>query len=200
MSVVVYFVEEAEDPTARERGLSVIDAAGYLVQMSAVFVDCCTCAAPRTSRPAFQRALRRLRAGDTFIIEKLWGLGSTVGEVISTLQQLDARKISVVCLDYGIEDINSWREGAFLHALKLAQDLERFTRQARAREAATTARERGVRQGRPNSLSKAQQRKVLRGLKAGTSVAAIARSVNTSRQTVMRLRDACLAANSDRHL
>ncbi|MDR5741476.1 MULTISPECIES: recombinase family protein [unclassified Caballeronia] len=176
--------------SSHERALFDIDAAGYLVEMSAVFVEQCSCATPMGSRPAFQRALRRLQAGDTFITTKLWGLGNTIGEVISTLGHLESRQVSVVCLDYGNEDIGAGHGGAFLRALQLAQDLERFTRQIRAREAVSAARERGVAQGRPSSLSRAQQLEALKELKAGASVAEVARSLNTSRQTIMRLRDA----------
>jgi putative DNA-invertase from lambdoid prophage Rac len=194
LGIVVYVLDEAEGFPAHERALFDIDAAGYLVEMSAVFIEQCSCATPVASRPAFQRALRRLRAGDTFITTKLWGLGNTIGEVIATLEQLESRKVSVVCLDYGNEDISAGQGRAFLRALQLAQDLERFTRQIRAREAVSAARERGVPQGRPSSLSRTQQQDALKALKAGGSVAEVARTFSTSRQTIMRLRDAHLAA------
>ncbi|HHV7521722.1 TPA: helix-turn-helix domain-containing protein, partial [Burkholderia orbicola] len=44
--------------------------------------------------------------------------------------------------------------------------------------------------GRPSALSDEQRADVLRELDAGASVAALARRFGTSRQTIMRVRDA----------
>jgi putative DNA-invertase from lambdoid prophage Rac len=48
----------------------------------------------------------------------------------------------------------------------------------------------GKKLGRPASLTKAESAVVLQRLKAGESVAALAKEIGTSRQTVMRARDA----------
>ncbi len=51
------------------------------------------------------------------------------------------------------------------------------------------ARAAGKRFGRPPALSQEQRQTALEHLKAGNSVSAVAREFNTSRQTIMRLRD-----------
>ena len=43
--------------------------------------------------------------------------------------------------------------------------------------------------GRPNVLSDAQKIQAIQNLQAGKAVAAIARDLNVSRQTIMRVRD-----------
>jgi putative DNA-invertase from lambdoid prophage Rac len=190
MALVVYVFEESRGIPTHERDLFEIDAAGYFVDMSAVFVERCSCTTPVSSRLAFQRVLRRLQPGDTLITTQLSSLGNSIADVVATLDQLENRGIGVVCLAYGKEDLCTESGRGFVHALRLAEDLERVTRRSRAREAASAARERGITQGRPSSLSAMQQRQAMLALDAGLTVTEIARSLNTSRQTIMRLRNA----------
>lgn len=51
------------------------------------------------------------------------------------------------------------------------------------------ARAAGKRFGRPPALNREQQQAAREHLNAGASVSAVARELNTSRQTIMRLRD-----------
>lgn len=193
MALVVYVFEESRGIPTHERELFEIDAAGYFVDMSAVFVERSSCTAPASTRPAFQRALRRLQHGDTLITTRLWCLGNSVTDVVSTIDQLARRGIAVVCLAFGREDLCSAAGRSFLSALRLAEDLERVTRRSRAREAAIAAKERGIAQGRPSSLTPAQQQQAMIALATGVTVTEVARSLNTSRQTIMRLRNAHVA-------
>jgi putative DNA-invertase from lambdoid prophage Rac len=190
MAQLVYVFEESKETPTHERDLFDIDAAGFCVDMSAVYVEHGMCTLPAESRPAFQRALRRAQTGDTLVTTKLWSLGNSIGDVLATLRMLAKRQIGVVCLAYGMQDLCSGEAHGFTQALELADELERVARRSRARQAATSAKERGVTQGRPSSLTQAQQRQALMSLGAGLSVTEIARSLNTSRQTIMRLRDA----------
>ena len=190
MAIVVYVFEESRGIPTHERELFDIDAAGYFVDMSAVFVERTSCTTPMASRPAFQRVLRRLQSGDTLVTTRLWCLGSSVSDVVATIDLLTRRSIAAVCLAYGKLDLCSEQGQAFMSALRLAEDLERVARRSRAREAASAAKQRGVAQGRPSSLTPAQQRQAMLSLGAGLTVTEIARSLNTSRQTIMRLRNA----------
>ena len=190
MATVVYVFEESRGVPTHERDLFEIDAAGYFVDMSSVFVERCSCTTPASSRIAFQRVLRRLQTGDMLITTQLSSLGNSVADVVATIEQLGKRGIATVCLAYGRADLCSEAGRGFLQALRLAEELERVTRRSRAREAASAAKERGIAQGRPSSLTSAQQRQAMLALGAGITVTEIARSLNTSRQTIMRLRNA----------
>jgi putative DNA-invertase from lambdoid prophage Rac len=190
MALVVYVFEESKGVPTHEQDLFDIDSAGYIVDMSAVFVERSSCTTPAVQRTAFQRALRRVQPGDTLITTRLTNLGNSVSDVIMTLEMLAHRQISAVCLAYGKVDLSGEEGHTFVQALRLADDLERVTRRSRAREAASAAKEKGIAQGRPSSLSPAQQRQAMMSLGAGLSVTEIARTLNTSRQTIMRLRDA----------
>jgi putative DNA-invertase from lambdoid prophage Rac len=190
MALVVYVFEESKGVPTHERELFDIDAAGYIVDMSAVFVERSSCTTPAAQRTAFQRASRRLQQGDTLVTTRLASLGNSVADVLATLDMLRHRQIATICLAYGQEDLCGVAGQPFVKALELADDLERVTRRSRAREAASAAKERGIAQGRPSSLTPAQQHQAMSSLGAGMSVTEIARSLNTSRQTIMRLRDA----------
>jgi putative DNA-invertase from lambdoid prophage Rac len=196
MAQLVYVLEEGKDSLTHESELFDVDAAGFCVDMSAVYVEHGSCTQPAASRPVFQRALRRLQAGDTLVTTKLWALGNSVADVIATLGVLSQRQVATVCLAYGRDDLCADTSQRFVQALRLADELERVTRRNRARQAATLAKERGVAQGRPSSLTDAQQRQALMSLGAGLSVTEIARMLNTSRQTIMRLRDANRSAQA----
>jgi putative DNA-invertase from lambdoid prophage Rac len=197
MAQLVYVLEESRETPTHESELFDIDAAGFCVDMSAVYVEHGSCTQPAASRPAFQRALRRLQAGDTLVTTKLWSLGNSVADVIATLGMLAQRQVAAVCLAYGQDNLCADTAHGFVQALHLADELERVTRRSRARQAATSAKERGIAQGRPSSLTAAQQHHALMSLGAGLSVTEIARSLNTSRQTIMRLRDANRLAQAE---
>src|SRR5260370_1230061 len=62
MAFIVY-MNTGDDDSMRERDLFDIDAAGFLVDMSAVVADRCGIAVAAASRPALQRVLRRMAPG-----------------------------------------------------------------------------------------------------------------------------------------
>jgi putative DNA-invertase from lambdoid prophage Rac len=190
MAIVVYVLEESGDISTHDRDLFDIDAAGYVVDMSMVFVERGSCTVSALSRPAFQRALRRLHAGDTLITTKLWCLGNSVADANSTIGLLERRGIVMLCLAFGKFDLCSEEGRPYVEVLRLAEELERVMRRIRAHEAANVAKARGIAQGRPSSLSEAQQRQAMDSLDAGHTVTQIARMLSTSRQTIMRLRHA----------
>ena len=119
MALVVYVFEESRGVPTHERDLFVIDAAGYFVDMSAVFVERCSCTTPVSSRIAFQRVLRRLQSGDTLITTQLSSLGNSVADVVATVDQLEKRGIGAVCLAYGKEDLCSEAGRGFMQVWAL---------------------------------------------------------------------------------
>ncbi len=60
----------------------------------------------------------------------------------------------------------------------------------RTKSGIARARATGKQFGRPPSLDQAERKAVLKRLRAGVSVAEVAREFNTSRQTILRVRDA----------
>ena len=107
-----------------------------------------------------------------------------------TLTTLAGRGAHAICLDAGKTDLCASGDGSPIRMLQLAAELERDAKRARALDAAAIAKKDGTHQGRPASLSDSQRQQALKALAAGTTVTAIARVLSTSRQTIIRLRDA----------
>jgi putative DNA-invertase from lambdoid prophage Rac len=196
MAYIVY-MNTGDDDTVRERDLFDIDAAGFLVDMSGVVADACGIAAPAAARPALQRVLRRVTAGDTMLIARLHYLGNSIGDVVSTLKMLAHRGVDVVCLEYGRTSLTASGSDSPMRALEIAVEVERLAKRARALEAAAAAKRLGLPQGRPASLTDSQRNQALRALAAGKTVTAVAQTFNTSRQTIIRLRNAHAREQSD---
>ena len=189
MTLIVY-INTGGNPDVRDNDLFEIDAAGFLVDMGSVLVDQCSHAASAASRPALQRAIRRLKPGDTLVIARLGYLGSSISDAVSTLTTLAARQAHAICLDAGKTDLCASGDNSPIRMLQLAAELERDAKRARALDAAAIAKKVGTQQGRPASLSDSQRQQALKALAAGSTVTAIARVLSTSRQTIIRLRDA----------
>lgn len=62
----------------------------------------------------------------------------------------------------------------------------------RTKSGIARARSAGKQFGRPPSLDEKERKAVLKRLRAGVAVAEVAREFNTSRQTILRVRDAAL--------
>jgi putative DNA-invertase from lambdoid prophage Rac len=189
MATIVY-MNTGDDENVRERDLFDIDAAGFLVDMSGVMSDACGICTPASERAALQRLLRRVTAGDTMLIARLHYLGNSIGDVVNSLQTLAKRGVDVVCLEYGPSSLTGSAGSSPMRALEIAVEVERLAKRARAVEAAAQAKRLGLPQGRPASLTDSQRDQALRALAAGKTVTAVAQTLNTSRQTIIRLRNA----------
>jgi len=176
---LIVYINSGGNPDVRDNDLFEIDAAGFLVDMGSVLVDHCSHAASAASRPALQRAIRRLRPGDTLVIARLGYLGSSISDAVSTLTTLAARQAHAICLDAGKTDLCTSGDDSAIRMLQLAAELERDAKRARALDAAAIAKKVGTQQGRPASLSNSQRQQALKALAAGSTVTAIARVLST---------------------
>lgn len=186
------YINTGGNLNVRESDLFEIDAAGFLVNMGFVLVDHCSNAVGAVSRPALQQVIRRIKPGDTLVVARLGYLGNGIGDVVSTLSALAAKRAHSICLDAGKHDLCVSGNDSPIRMLQLAAELERNAKRARALNAAAIAQKDGTPQGRPASLSDSQRQQALNALAAGSTVTAIARTLSTSRQTIIRLRDAAL--------
>ncbi|KQR76878.1 hypothetical protein ASG35_11315 [Burkholderia sp. Leaf177] len=167
-----------------------IDAAGFLVDMGSVLVDHCSNAMAAASRQALQKVIRRIKPGDTLVFSRLGYLGNGISDVVSMLNAIAVKRAHAICLEMGRNDLCVPGDSSPVRMLELAAELERDAKRARALDAAALAKQVGAPQGRPASLSASQRQQALGALAAGSTVSAVARSLSTSRQTIIRLRDA----------
>ena len=96
---LIVYTNTAGNQEARDNDLFQIDAAGFLVDMGCVLVDHCSHAVNAASRVALQRAIRRIKPGDTLVVTRLGYLGSSISDAVSTLSTLAAKGAHVFCLD-----------------------------------------------------------------------------------------------------
>lgn len=75
-----------------------------------------------------------------------------------------------------------------MQVLNAVAEFERDLLIERTNSGLARAKADGKRMGRPSALSEAQKSDALRRLGMGESIAAIARQLGTSRQTIMRIR------------
>lgn len=141
-------------------------------------------------RPGFAKLLDRMEEGDVMIVTKLDRLGRNAMDVRATVEGLAERGIRVHCLALGGVDLTSAAGRMTMQVLNAVAEFERDLLIERTHAGIARAKAEGKAMGRPSALSDEQRADVLRELDAGASVAALARQFGTSRQTIMRVRDA----------
>ena len=109
-----------------------------------------------------------------------------VGNTVARRAELGVR---VHCLALGGVDLTSSTGKLTMNVLNAVAEFERDLLVERTQAGLSRAKAEGKMLGRPLSLTEDQRRAVERRLREGVSVSALAREFNTSRQTIMRVRD-----------
>ena len=108
----------------------------------------------------------------------------------STVAKLAELEVRVHCLALGGVDLTSSTGKLTMNVLNAVAEFERDLLVERTQAGLSRAKAEGKTLGRPLSLTEDQRREVERRLREGRTVSALAREFNTSRQTIMRVRDA----------
>lgn len=166
-----------------------IKSAGFSIQPQRLIEEQISGSVAASERPGFSRLLDRMENGDVLIVTKLDRLGRDAMDVRKTVGQLAALNIRVHCLALGGVDLTSPAGKMTMQVISAVAEFERDLLIERTHSGIIRARAAGKRFGRPPSLSIEQREIAIRRLNAGTSISAVAREFNTSRQTIMRLRD-----------
>ncbi|MBI2770218.1 MAG: recombinase family protein [Burkholderiales bacterium] len=146
-------------------------------------------------RPGFARLVDRLEEEDVLVVTKLDRLGRNAMDVRTTVEGLAERGVRVHCLALGGVDLTSPAGKMTMGVIAAVAEFERDLLRERTLAGLERVKAEGKALGRPASLSAIQVSKVSSRLGRGDSVAAIARDLDTSRQTIMRVRDG-LRANA----
>ena len=102
--------------------------------------------------------------------------------------------VRVNCLALGNIDLTSPAGKMTMGVINAVAEFERDLLIERTQAGLSRAKAEGKVLGRRPSLDEDQARNVLSRLDAGEAIAAVAREFDTSRQTIMRVRDAAIAA------
>jgi putative DNA-invertase from lambdoid prophage Rac len=169
-----------------------IEAAGFSVNQRRIVAESISGSVAASERPEFSRLLDRLEPGDVLIVTKLDRLGRNAMDVRSTVERLAADGVRVHCLALGGVDLTSAGGKMTMAVLTAVAEFERDLLIERTRAGIARARAEGKAMGRPPALTKVQQTEAIRRLADGVSVSQLARDYNTTRQSIMRVRDKSL--------
>ena len=170
--------------------LQEITAAGFQVEPRRVVAETISGSVAATQRKGFARLLDRLEAGDVLVVTKLDRLGRNAMDVGATVAKLAGMGVRVHCLALGGVDLTSSTGKLTMSVINAVAEFERDLLVERTQAGLSRARAEGRKLGRPASLTDAQREEIARRLQAGATVSALARDFATSRQTIMRARDA----------
>ncbi len=181
-------VSTSDQTTANQ--LREIEAAGFSVDKRRVVTESISGSVSAEQRPGFADLLRRMEEGDVLIVTKLDRLGRNAMDVRATVEALSDRGIRIHCLALGGVDLTSAAGRMTMQVLNAVAEFERDLLIERTQAGIARAKAEGKSLGRPHALTEEQQNEVRRLLNNGTPVARLAKQYGTSRQTIMRVRDA----------
>jgi putative DNA-invertase from lambdoid prophage Rac len=177
------------DQTAANQ-LREIEAAGFSVDKRRVVTESISGSVSADQRPGFSELLLKMEDGDVLIVTKLDRLGRNAMDVRATVETLADLGIRIHCLALGGVDLSSAAGRMTMQVLNAVAEFERDLLIERTQAGIARAKAEGKVIGRPSALSKQQHGEVRRHLSTGVSVASLAKRYGTSRQTIMRIRDA----------
>ncbi|NHV29390.1 recombinase family protein [Burkholderia sp. D-99] len=177
------------DQTAANQ-LREIEVAGFSVDKRRVVTESISGSVSAHQQPGFSELLLKMEEGDVLIVTKLDRLGRNAMDVRATVEMLAERGIRIHCLALGGVDLTSAAGRMTMQVLNAVAEFERDLLIERTQSGIARARAEGKTMGRPAALTKQQQNEVRHLLGEGASVAALAKRYETSRQTIMRVRDA----------
>ncbi|MBS1069864.1 recombinase family protein [Gluconobacter cerinus] len=137
------------------------------------------------SRPALKKLVRRLQAGDTLTVVKLDRLGRNALDVLTLIDVLKKREISVRILNLGIDTAGA---GGKLFLLLLAgfAEFERNIIRERVLSGLETAKAKGIRLGRKPTLTEDDIVQARRLKAKGLSAREVAKLLHVSKMTAWR--------------
>ena len=174
--------------------LGEIAAAGFTIEPRRVVTETISGSVATARRRGFTRLLDRLEAGDVLVVTKLDRLGRNAMDVGSTVAKLAETGVRVHCLALGGVDLASSTGRLTMNVINAVAEFERDLLVERTQAGLSRAKAEGRRLGRPASLMMEQRKEVARRLQEGATVSALAREFKTSRQTILRVRDAMPAS------
>ena len=179
-------VSTAEQTTANQ--LQEIATAGFQVSPRRAIKETISGSVAASERPGWASLVARLEEGDVLVVTKLDRLGRNAMDVRATVDGLAAEGVRVYCLALGGMDLTSPAGRMTMGVIAAVAEFEKDLLIERTHAGLSRAKAEGKSLGRPKSLSDEETQEVLKRLAAGESVAATARALGTSRQTVMRVR------------
>jgi putative DNA-invertase from lambdoid prophage Rac len=175
-----------------ENQIQEIEAAGFKVDLRRVVSETVSGSSAIEQRPGFIKLLNKLEQDDVLIVTKLDRLGRNAIDVATTVAKLSDMGVRIHCLALSGVDLTSPAGRMTMGVINSVAQFERDLLIERTQSGLKRAKAGGEVFGRPPTLTEAQRAAVREQIATGTSVSALAKRYGTSRQTVMRARDAAI--------
>ena len=189
--VFAYCRVSTVDQTTENQSLE-IKAAGFAIEPRRLVEESISGSVAATERPGFTRLVDRMEPGDVLVVTKLDRLGRNAMDVRATVELLANSGVRVHCLALGGVDLTSPAGKMTMQVIAAVAEFERDLLIERTQAGIVRAKAAGKQFGRPPTLSADERAAVVHRLNTGASVAELAREYKTTRQTIMRVRDAAL--------
>lgn len=137
-------------------------------------------------RPALDALLKALRPGDVLVVYKVDRLARSLSDLLGILRRIEGASAEFRSLTEPI-DTTTPAGRLMLQLLGAFAEFERSLIRERSAAGLSAARERGVRLGRPESLTVRQRAAVVRMCEAGATYAAAGRRFSVHPSTVTRV-------------
>ena len=172
-----------------ENQIKEIEAAGFTIEPHRIITDIVSGSMPTVRRKGFTRLLEKIENKDILVVTKLDRLGRDAIDVSATVAKLEKLGIKVHCLALGGVDLTSSAGKMTMGVINTIAEFERDLLIERTQSGLARAKSQGKTLGRPQIFLGSQKQHVIQQLEEGKTIAAIARNFNTSRQTIMRIRN-----------
>lgn len=190
MSRVFAYCRVSTTDQTTENQAQEIASAGFNVSPQRTIMETVSGSVEAKLRKGFGLLINKLEAGDILVVTKMDRLGRNAMDVRATVEGLTLMGVKVHCLALGGLDLTSAAGKMTMGVINAMAEFERDLLIERTQVGLARVKAEGKVLGRPNSLSTAKTEAVRVRIEAGEAVAAIARELGTSRQTVMRVRGA----------
>ena len=181
-------VSTAEQTTDNQ--IQEIAASGFQIDSRRIIAETVSGSVAAMERKGFLTLLNKLESGDVLVVTKLDRLGRNAMDVRATVERLASVEVRVHCLALGGADLASPAGKMTMGVIAAVAEFERDLLIERTQSGLTRAKSQGKKLGRPSSLEANEIKLVEQGLAKGETVAALARAYGTSRQSIMRIRQA----------
>jgi DNA invertase Pin-like site-specific DNA recombinase len=141
----------------------------------------------RTDRPELAKVLRRLGEGDVLMVTRLDRLARSTRDLLNILDTIGKAGAGFKSLADTWADTTTAHGRLMLTVLGGLAEFERELITARTGEGRKRAKARGVRFGRPPSLTAHQRQEAIQRLAEGVTQADLARTYGVSQATISRL-------------
>ncbi len=186
--VFAYCRVSTSDQTTKNQILE-IRAAGFAIESHRIIEENISGSIAAKKRPGFIKLVERMENTDVLIVTKLDRLGRNAIDVRATVEMLANLGVRVHCLALGGVDLTSPAGKMTMQVIAAVAEFERDLLIERTQSGIIRARAAGKQFGRPPALSAEERFLVKEQLTSGVSIAELARTFRTSRQTILRIRE-----------